>query len=126
MGETQPSYTGPEAMASFTVAGADPWYGAPVATLEYANGQPVTRPSGLPVDSDGVGFEVELAVDPPYSDGLDVPSRAFQWTFRMPLVHTTPGAFPELADGEYRLRVALPDGQGGTTEVTSAPFTWIR
>lgn len=116
---------GADAVAVFTVAGADPWWGAPLAYLEHADGTPVNRPNGLPVTSDGQAFWIDLAVDPAYGDGIDVPSRQFQWSFSLPLQHVVVGAGPAVtAGGSYRLRVVLPDGEGGSTEVTSDPFTW--
>jgi hypothetical protein len=117
-------YSGSEAIVAFTVAGADPWYTAPVAWLETADGDAVLRPNGSPIHSDGQRFWVDLAVDPAYSDGLDVAARAFHWTFSMPLVHVVPSAGPGLAVGSYRLRVVLSDASGSPTEVVSDPFTW--
>lgn len=117
-------YAGTDAIVSFTVAGADPWHGAPIAYLERGDGAAVTRPNTEPVHSDGQAFWTELAVDPLYSDGLDVPARSFQWTFNLPLVHTIVGGSPDVSPGDYRIRVVLPDGDGGTTEVTSSTFTW--
>lgn len=113
---------GPLDVVTFTVAGADPWYGAPIATLVEASGEGVARPNGRPLTSDGQAFWVELATDPPYADGIDVPSRAFHWKFSMPVRHAVVGASPELLGG-YRLEVALPDGAGGTAQVGSALFT---
>jgi len=113
---------GPTDVLTFTVAGADPWFTAPLAWLETVGGEPVLRAGGIPVDSDGQGFWIDLAVDPPYEDDLSAASRQFQWTFSMPIQHPVVGALPQL-DGDYRLRVELPDGEGGHIEVTSATFS---
>jgi len=103
-------------MVEVTVAGLDPWLGAPVATLQQADGTPVLRPNGLPWSSDDPLFRVSLSVDPPY--GTDASERAFHWAMSFPAQHPVVGAGPAL-DGSYRLAVALPDG----TEVLTDPFT---
>ncbi|MEQ1500772.1 MAG: neutral/alkaline non-lysosomal ceramidase N-terminal domain-containing protein [Myxococcota bacterium] len=106
----------------WVVNGDDPWFGAPIVTLETADGAPVLRPNGLPITSDGPAFWLELATDPTYRDAPDAPSRAFQWAFHLPVHHAVPGAGPTLA-GDYRLSAALPLASGEIRTVTSAVFT---
>jgi neutral ceramidase len=113
---------GPTEVLTFTVAGADPWFTAPVAWLEEASGEPVLRAGGIPLNSDGQAFWTDLAVDPTYDEELSPTARQFQWTFNLPIRHQVPGAVPALS-GEYQLRVELPDGAGGLVSVTSAVFS---
>ncbi len=120
-----PATVGPLDEVVFVVAGHDPWLGAPLATLEHADGSPVLRPGGLPVTSDGQAFWLELTTDPTYADALEAPSRAFHWHFHVPVTHAVERAVPELS-GSYRIRVAIPDGGGGTVEATSGTFTVSR
>lgn len=120
-----PSYAGADAEVELIVGGDDPWWGAPIAWLETAGGAAVTRPNGTPVHSDGQAFWVDLAVDPPYeANETGVASRAFHWSFHLPLVHTVSGASPNLPPGDYRIRVELPNEDGTPTEVVSGTFTW--
>ncbi|MBW1877892.1 MAG: neutral/alkaline non-lysosomal ceramidase N-terminal domain-containing protein [Deltaproteobacteria bacterium] len=114
--EVQDAY-GPTDVITFAVAGHDPWLGAPVATLAHDDGTPVLRSNGLPVDSDGYAFWVDLTTDPAYHQTLSAPERAFHWTFHLPATRAVPG-YP-LLDGSYRLVARLADG----TEVQSALFT---
>ena len=118
--EVSPTY-GPQDEIVFVVAGHDPWLGTPLAVLQHADGTPVLRPSGRPVDSDGQAFWIELQTDPSYADDLTAATRQFQWRFTVPVSHELSGVVPTLA-GSYRLSVALPDGAGGQIEVVSAPF----
>jgi len=120
LSEVQGTY-GPTDVLVFTVSGADPWYTAPLAFLETAEGDPVLRAGGDSIDSDGQAFWVDLAVDPPYDDAPPPASRQFQWSFSLPIQHQVVGALPNL-DGAYRVRVVMPDGDGGELEVTSAVF----
>jgi len=99
-----------------TVAGLDPWLGAPVATLQAADGSPVLRANGQSYTSDDPLFRVVLSVDPPYT--TTATERSFQWTFSMPAQHPVVGAGPAL-DGDYQLSIKLPDG----TIVVTDPFT---
>jgi len=108
---------GPGEVVTFTVAGHDPWLGAPVATLVHDDGTPVLRPNGLPIDSDGYAFWVDLATDPSYHTTLTAPERAFHWSFHLPTTRAVPSQPP--LDGSYRLVVRLADD----TEVQSADFT---
>jgi len=105
----------------FTVSGTDPWLGAPIATLETSDGDPVLRANGLQVDSDGQGFYVDLATDPTYAEDLDATTRAFHWIFHLPAQHKVPGALPSLSDGSYQIRVTLPTEP--PTEVVSGAFS---
>ncbi len=105
--EVAASYTEAD-LVTFSVKGADPWLGAPVAYLEDSGGSPVLRPNGLPISSDGQGFWVDLTVDPPYENDDTATTREFQWHFNMPVARQTVGVWPDLS-GEYQLRVVLPD-----------------
>ncbi|HHO53926.1 MAG TPA: hypothetical protein ENK18_24400 [Deltaproteobacteria bacterium] len=118
--DVAPTY-GPEEEVRLVVAGADPWVGTPLATLQTAAGEPVLRPNGLPWDSDGQAFWVELQTDPSYADDLEASTRSFQWQFALPVRHALAEAGPRLS-GSYRLAVAVPDGAGGTVEVVSSAF----
>jgi hypothetical protein len=113
--EVEAAY-GPAEVITFTVAGHDPWLGAPLATLVRDDGAPVLGSNGLPVDSDGYAFWVDLTTDPTYHRTLSATERAFHWAFHLPAARAVPG-YPVL-DGSYRLVVELADG----TEVQSALF----
>lgn len=121
--EVAPTY-GPTDEVEWVVAGHDPWFGAPVVTLTK-DGNPVLRPNGLPVTSDGQAFWLELTTEPTYDAEIDASSRAFHWHFHLAVTHVVPGAGPTL-DGTYGLRAELPDGAGGITTVDSAPFAVAR
>ncbi|MCA9664866.1 MAG: neutral/alkaline non-lysosomal ceramidase N-terminal domain-containing protein [Myxococcales bacterium] len=108
-------------VVSWTVGGADPWLGAPLATLETEAGQPVARPSGAPLDSDGYAFYVDLAMTPKYEDDPKASARQFAWTINFPLQHTVPGWLPQLR-GRYRLKVELSKPDGSKQTVTSQVF----
>ncbi len=108
-------------VVTFTVAGADPWWGAPIAYLEQADGTPILRPNGLPVTSDGQAFTVELTTDPSYADNLTAGARTFQWHFTLPTRHAVVEAGPDLPEGSYRIRVEAPDGASGV-EIVSGAF----
>jgi hypothetical protein len=105
----------------WVVGGNDPWLGAPLVTLLDATGAPVLRPNGLPVTSDGQAFWVELVPVPSYEEALELPSRAFHWSFHLALSHRVPGALPQMQGG-YKLRADIPDGAGGTVTVESGIF----
>lgn len=91
-----------------TVAGDDPWLGAPLATLQHADGTPVLRADGSPLTSDHPAFRVELEVEPPWTEAAS--SRTFRWTFELPAQHPVPGSMPTLS-GDYRFAVTTADGQ---------------
>lgn len=113
---------GEEDVVVVTVYGEDPWLGVPLATLEDETGEPVLGPNGVPVDSDGYAFWVDVAYDPPYEEDEDAATRHFRWTFSMPVQLTVSGLLPELAGGSYRLRVTLPGEGAAPQEVLSAVF----
>jgi hypothetical protein len=117
--DVQDSY-GSTDVIRFTVAGEDPWLGAPIAWLETADGEPVLRPGGLPAMSDSYLFWVELAVEPPWEE--EASERSFAWSFHLPVDHAYPMSPLELSGGEYRLRVELARADGSTDEVSSAAF----
>ena len=106
-------------VVSVTVSGSDPWLGAPVATVIDATGAPVLRNNGLPFTSDGYGFWVDLAVDPPYRGNPSPAERRFDWTFHMPAGFTVDG--PPVLNGTYTLSISLPTS-GEPVVVQSAPF----
>ncbi len=114
---------GPTDVVSFTVAGGDPWLGAPMAYLETADGEPVKRPNGQPIDSDGYYFWVDLEPDPPYGEAEG--EREFRWTFNLAVTRRY-GLTSPVLEGEYRLRVVLPEGGGHNGEVTSRVFRVSR
>jgi hypothetical protein len=115
------AYTAVDTIA-FTVAGTDPWLGAPLAYLEHADGTPVTRPGGQAWTSDEYLFQVRLATTPTYADQIQASERRFEWTFALNGAKRVVGAGPTL-DGDYRLRVEVPREDGTTDEVVSATFT---
>jgi hypothetical protein len=112
---------GVEDIVEVTVLGSDPWLGTPVATLMNDSGDPVTYANGVPVDSDGYAFWVNLAVDPLYSEEMRPASRSFFWTFYMPAQLIVPGLVPDLVGGTYFLRFSIPTDTD-PVEVDSASF----
>ena len=112
----QPNSVGGTGLVQTTIAGLDPWEGPPVATLERVDGTPVLRPNGMPVDSDSYAFWVDLEPVPSYRDEPEASERRFEWTFNLPATRGDAGV---ALDGDYRLRVLLPDG----TEVITEAFT---
>ena len=116
--QPQPSLT-PEQVVRFVVQGQDPWLGAPLARVEAEDGTVVTRPGGLPLDSDDQNFNVHLGVTPPWSE--EASERTFAWTFelspRSPLLEGL-----DLAGGPWRIVVSVPQPDGTATEVRSELF----
>ncbi len=110
---------GPDEIVSVTVNGTDPWLGAPVATLQSADGTPISRPGGQPVTSEGYAFWLDLVPDPAYDDAAHPTTRTFAWTVSMPVTRPVDGALPA---GDYRLSIAIPT-QDGPVTVTSADFS---
>jgi len=108
-----PSTVARDELVRFTVQGADPWLGTPVAVLEReveGEFEAVRRPNGVAVDSDGYDMWVELEVDPPYTEPAPE-DRTFRWTFAMPAVRRVPSTIPPL-DGAHRFRVTVPTVEG--------------
>jgi hypothetical protein len=105
---------------TFTVAGSDPWLGAPRATLVREDDTPVLRANGVAIDSDDYTFWIALATDPSYDDSLSAPEREFQWSFHLPITREVAG-FPDLS-GRMKLRVELPQAAGEPLVVDSAVF----
>lgn len=106
-----------------TVAGADPWWGAPVAMLELADGTALTRPGGQPITSDGLAMWTDLLPEPSYRSEPTAAARTFAWTFSLPAsrrFNQTERLQPGIA---YRLTVTLPDGDGGAITAHSEAFT---
>ncbi|MCO4745723.1 MAG: neutral/alkaline non-lysosomal ceramidase N-terminal domain-containing protein [Proteobacteria bacterium] len=112
---TQPVASAGTDVVVMTVSGEDPWVGTPLAILELADGTPVLRPNGMPVDSDTYAFWVDLLPTPGYRDE-EATSRQFAWTFSMPATKSVPGL---ALDGDYRLRVEMPGG----SDIISDTFT---
>ncbi|MCB9743232.1 MAG: neutral/alkaline non-lysosomal ceramidase N-terminal domain-containing protein [Alphaproteobacteria bacterium] len=119
--EDVPAQVGLTELVTFTFAGWDPWLGAPLATLESADGSPVLRANGAPVDSDDYRFRWDLAVDPSYDDADAPTARTFAWTLSFPVQHVTPDNL-DLAPGSYRVRVLGPATNGGGIELLSGDF----
>lgn len=99
---------------AFTIAGLDPWEGAPLATLELADGTPVLRPNGMAVDSDTYAFWVDLAWEPSFEEDPEATERTFAWTFSLPASKAIGNR--SLA-GSYRIRAILPDGAEVVSDV---------
>ncbi|MEQ8461675.1 MAG: neutral/alkaline non-lysosomal ceramidase N-terminal domain-containing protein [Sandaracinaceae bacterium] len=108
-------------LVTFTVAGGDPWLGAPVATLERADGTPVTRANARPFDSRSYDIWADLRPEPSYAEVERADSRTFAWTFNMP-ARRRAGSSVSLA-GDYRFRVSIPTAAGESMEVTTGTFT---
>lgn len=119
LSDALPSYV-PTDVIAVTVAGSDPWLGAPVATLLTTDGAPVLRPNGLPVTSDGYSMWVDLAVDPSYRTAAPT-DRQFAWTFHLPAGSAVQGGL--VLSGSYKLSVAIPVGDGTSSAVESAVFS---
>ncbi len=121
VGAQPQAIAGPTDVVAFTVQGADPGYGAPVAVLQrQADGdwQDVLAPDTRVWDSDGYGWWVDLVTEPSYAETLDPTDRVFGWTFNLPLA--TRGM--RIEPGVYRAKVTLPMGNGDTSEVETDPF----
>ena len=119
--DVEPSY-GPTDVISFSVAGADPWLGTPIAWLETADGEAVVGSNTAPIHSDDYGFWIGLEPEPTYKDEPDAEERVFHWTVHLPASRRVPGLLPELS-GSYQLRMVLPSDEEGTTvEVVSGIF----
>jgi len=112
-------------IVTFTVQGADPWLGRPVATLEQDTGSgfaPVLRSNGTPVDSQGYEFWTDLTTDPTYADAMPA-IRTFYWQFSFPMTHRVPSSVTDLS-GSFRFKVVVPsDPEGGTEEAVTSSFT---
>lgn len=120
--DASPVY-GVEDVVAVTVQGGDPWLGVPLATLEDGSGDPVEGYNGVPVDSDGYAFWVDVVYDPPYEEDKTASTRRFLWSFSMPVRLRVAGLVPDLVGGSYRIRVTLPGEGGAPQEVRSALFS---
>jgi len=120
-----PGTAGLTDVVTFVVQGGDPWLGLPVATLEQDTGggfEPVLRPNGTAVDSNGYEFWIDLQTDPPYDEVMPA-IRTFSWTYNFPVSHRVPSSVTDLS-GSFRFRVTIPtDLEGGTTEAVTGSFT---
>ena len=105
----------------FEVAGTDPWLGTPVATLMDANGEPVLRPNGTPVNSDGQGFTVGVQYEPSFDAEPSANARTFTWRYSFPVRHRQAIGIPDLV-GSYRLEVVIPLQDGTSQPVQSRLF----
>ncbi len=113
---------GPQDLVEVAVYGRDAWLGTPLATLQTASGEPVLRPNGTAIDSDGSRFWIDHAVEPSYEDEEQAAERTFVWKFSMPVQKPTEGA-ASLTPGDYQLQIALPTEDGTPQELTSSVFT---
>ena len=113
----------------FEFTGGDPWLLMPEVRLEQKAGEdwePVTWPSGEPLDGTGYEYIITLHPDPDYKTSLTSTVRTFVWRVELPTIrHQIPG-FGEL-EGTYRFRAAgsYRDSESMNVEayeVTSAPF----
>ncbi len=112
-------------LVTFTVRGADPWLGDPVATLEREDGGvfvAVTRPNGRPVDSRGYDIWADLTPTPGYAEQARATEREFAWTFTMPASRRAATATSDLSGGTYRFVVRVPTA-AGVLEVSTGAFT---
>jgi hypothetical protein len=114
-----------DGVASFTVAGSEPWVGRPIAVLQRAVDAggfvDVAWRNGRSVDSDSYAFWVEMTPVPDYREVAPPSAREFQWTFHFPVTRREAGY--DLLSGDHRFRVWVPDAMGGApAEVVSAPF----
>jgi neutral ceramidase len=120
-----PAAAGQQDVVSFAVLGTDPWLGAPVAVLEKqtASGfEPVLRPNGTEVDSEGYELWLHLSVNPAYADVMPAAEREFVWTFSFPVSHKVPASFGKL-EGTYRFRIEIPMESGDTKKVETGTFS---
>jgi hypothetical protein len=118
--EPQPTYPR-GGVVDFAVQGSEPWLGAPLATVQRDDGAgfaDVLRPGGAPMDSDGYGFWLDIAQDPPWSETTEHTARVFTWTVHLPLDRRG----TDLPPGTYRLRVSVPREGEAPLLVDSAPF----
>jgi hypothetical protein len=111
------SYGGTD-VVELVVYGSDPWLGAPLATLETADGTPVLRANGAPITSDDYAFWVDLQPVPAWKEAAT--ERRFEWKLSMPVRHKVAG-LPELS-GSYRIRVSVPSASG-PVDVVSSTFS---
>lgn len=105
-----------------TIYGSDAWLGAPLATLQWADGGAWTDvlSGGSPVTSDGYGFWVDMAPDPPFAEADVLPmTRHFAWTFNLPAT----SRYLALESGRsYRLSVSVPQLGGDALAVMTEAF----
>ena len=95
----------------FTVAGADPWLGTPVATLLDEDGQPVLFDNQTPMVSDTMAWWIELNEVPSYREAPELDERRFEWQLSIPAQRAVFGVAPSLA-GLFRIQVELPTSEG--------------
>ncbi len=111
-------------IVTFTVQGADPWLGNPVATLEAENADgtfsPVVRSNLEQVDSESYDFWVDLTTDPTYEAAIRS-DRTFYWHFNFPVSIAAESAIPSLS-GNHRFSITIPT-TGGEMTVTTGTFS---
>ena len=113
-------------VVTFTIAGTDPWLGAPVATLEADDAGtfvPVMRANGTHLTSDGYDFWIDLAVSPTYKAEPNAAERTFSWTFNFPVKRRAAGATAPVLSGDYRFTVSIPTEDGDAMTATTGTFT---
>lgn len=103
-------------VVTFTIRGNDPWLGLPVATLHAADGTPVLRRNGEPIDTTGYDSWVDLEVEPAYTALARASERTFLYTFHFP-VASRAGSAAALS-GAYRFEVSIPAAPSARTLMT--------
>ncbi len=117
-----PATVAPGDVVVATVNGSDAWLGAPLATLQWDDGGTWTDvlSGGSPMTSDGYGFWVDMAPDPPFQEADVLPmTRHFAWSFNLPVT----SRYMALQSGRsYRLSVSVPQQQGDALTVMTGAF----
>ena len=126
---TEPVDAAASEIVVFEFTGGDPWLLLPRILLEReVDGawEPVTWPSGEPLDGTGYEYIITMNPDPDYATNISSTVRTFTWRVDLPTRrHQTPG-FGDL-EGTYRFSVTGDHRDAESLEiesysVTSGPF----